>query len=201
MVAQQTRLTDEEYLALDRAYDWKYELVDGILRDMPHPNAAHVLITGNVVVALHNSLADTSCHVYASRMRIKTPSGMYAFPDVLVVRDEPILETDVHDDTLLNPTLIIEVLSPSTALYDRAEKFDHYRTLPSLQEYVLVAQDKRRVERYVRQTSGVWALSDVVEGDGNIELTAIDCQLAIEDIYNKVAFETDTTPTNPGSPI
>jgi len=195
-----TKLSDEEYLALDRAYDWKYELVDGTLRDMPHPNQAHVLITGNVLVALHNSLVETPCHIYASRMRIKTPSGMYAFPDVVVVCDESLLEEHEVDDTLLNPSLIIEVLSPSTALYDRVEKFDHYRTLPTLQEYILIAQDKRRVERFVRQTSGVWALSNVVEGDGIFELTAIGCQLAIEDIYSKVVFDTGPTSTNPGSP-
>lgn len=122
-------------------------------------------------------------------MRVKIGSNaLYIYPDISVVCGEPEFEDDFVD-TLLNPTVIIEVLSPSTELYDRGRKFQHYRTLTSLQEYVLIAQDSYRVEHFIRQPNDEWLLSDAVTLDATIQLPSIQCQLALSDVYEKVTFE------------
>ena len=201
MVAQRhEKWTVEEYLAAERTGETKHEYFAGEIYAMAGAKENHNLIVSNLIASLNTQLRQRPCKVYPSDMRVKTASGLYTYPDVSVVCDAARFEDDMRD-TLLNPNVIIEVLSPSTAVYDRAEKFDHYRTLVSLQEYVLIAQDKRRGERFVRQSSGVWALSDVVEGEGIVELAAIGCQLAINELYSKVTFDIDSPPKNPGSPI
>jgi len=121
-------------------------------------------------------------------MRVKvSPTGMYTYPDVVALCGEPQLE-DTHFDTLLNPTVIIEVLSESTEKYDRGEKFAHYRRLMTLREYVLVAQDKMRVEHYRRSEGDEWVLSEVSDPNGTLHLPAIECHLQVAAIYEKVDF-------------
>ncbi len=123
---------------------------------------------------------------------------LYTYPDISVVCDPPEW-TDSHHDTLLNPVLIIEVLSPSTESYDRGKKFQHYRTLDSLQEYVLISQDSPRIERYLRQPNHEWLFSDAAGLEASIELSSIQCRLALADVYAKVSFEpTESAP--PPSP-
>jgi Uma2 family endonuclease len=122
-------------------------------------------------------------------MRVKTRSiVLYTYPDISVVCGEPQFEDEVLD-TLLNPVVIIGVLSPSTERYDRGKKFQHYRTLGSLQEYVLIAQDSYRIERYLRQPNDEWLFSDITEMDSTLELTSIQSQLVLADVYEKVTFE------------
>jgi Uma2 family endonuclease len=122
-------------------------------------------------------------------MRVKVdPTGLYTYPDVVVVCGERLFE-DVNRDTLLNPTLIVEVLSPSTEGYDRGDKFDHYAELESLKEYVLVAQDRPRVERYVRQEPGEdWRFAAVSDLQGTLDLLSIGCGLALAEVYARVQF-------------
>jgi Uma2 family endonuclease len=120
-----------------------------------------------------------------------TDIGLYTYPDITVGFD-PLQLEDSHQDTLLNPTLIIEVLSPSTESYDRGKKFQHYRTLKSLQEYVLIAQDSPRIERYLRQPNDEWLLTDAAGLDAVIELPSIQCTLALADVYEKVNFEQES---------
>jgi Uma2 family endonuclease len=110
---------------------------------------------------------------------------LYTYPDVTVVCGKAQFEDD-HRDTLLNPTVIVEVLSASTETYDRGKKFQNYRTLASLQEYLLVAQDEYRIEHFVRQPDGQWLLSEAKELDATLDLTSIACQLAMSDVYEKV---------------
>ncbi|MCA9909664.1 MAG: Uma2 family endonuclease, partial [Anaerolineae bacterium] len=117
----------------------------------------------------------------------KTPSGLVAYPDVMVVCGEPELYDD-KGDVLLNPTVIVEVLSPSTEAYDRTMKFEHYQTLPTLQEYILIAQDQRAVEQYTRGSDGHWQLVEEQDVREPFTLTSIDCSLALADIYAKVTF-------------
>ena len=121
-------------------------------------------------------------------MRVRVPSTpLYTYPDVAVVCDEPQFEDD-YLDTLLNPTLIIEVLSPSTEAYDRGRKFGYYRTIESLSEYLLVSQDEYHIEKYVKQADGRWLLSDYRTPEETVELPSIQCTLALSEVYDKVAL-------------
>jgi Uma2 family endonuclease len=117
--------------------------------------------------------------------------GSYVYPDIVVVCGTPELE-DAELDTLLNPTVIVEVLSPSTEMVDRGTKFQRYRSIPSLREYVLVSQDAYHIEHYVRQDDDQWLFSDAVGEAASLELPSIDCTLALADVYAKVTFEGDS---------
>ena len=135
---------------------------------------------------LGNRLRGRACRVLPSDMRVKvSPTGLYTYPDVVVVCDQPQF-ADEQRDTLLNPTLIVEVLSESTKDYDRGEKFEHYRMLPSLSEYVLIAQDKYHVEHFVRQPDNRWLLSETNLLEDTIHLSSIACDLALAEVYDKV---------------
>src|SRR5438105_11912 len=142
--------TAEQYLALEREADYKSEYVNGQIYAMSGASREHNLIAFNLITALGTQLRGRPCEGYGGDMRVKvSPTGMYTYPDVSVVCGEPHFD-DAQLDTLTNPTVIIEVLSPSTELFDRGGKFAHYRTLQSLSDYVLVAQDKMQVEHFVR---------------------------------------------------
>ena len=199
--AVQTRLTPEEYIAFERealpdADIIRHEYINGELIAMSGASSAHNLITINVSAALHSRLRGSECETYANDMRVSTPAtASYFYPDVTVVCEKPRFEDDVFD-TLLNPIILVEVLSPSTEVYDRREKFAHYRQLPSLQEYVLVAQDQVRVEHYRRQEKqGTgpaigknWIFTDFQELEEILPLTSIQCQLPFQEIYERVTF-------------
>ncbi|HLC17134.1 MAG TPA: Uma2 family endonuclease [Thermodesulfovibrionia bacterium] len=155
--AVKQRYTPEEYLALERKAEYKSEFVNGRIFAMSGASRKHNLIAGNIFRELSLQFKNRPCEVYMSEMRVKvSPTGMYTYPDVVAVCGDISLE-DIHNDTLINPTVIVEVLSESTEAYNRGEKFAHYRSLESLQEYILVAQDKVRVERFVRQGK-LWVL-------------------------------------------
>jgi len=178
-----------DYLAYERTSDQRHEYIDGKIYALAGASANHNLIVGNTLASLHAQLRKRSCIVYPSDMRVKVSrTGLYTYPDISVVCGEPQFE-DEHQDTLLNPTFIVEVLSPSTETYDRGKKFQHYRTLDSLREYLLIAQDGYRVEHYVRQADNQWLLSDVNRADSTLTLPSIQCTLLVSDMYEKVVFE------------
>jgi Uma2 family endonuclease len=181
------RMTAAEYLALERAAPQKHEFFNGELFAMAGASEAHNLITLNVAEALRAGLRGRPCRVYASDMRVKIDAtGLYTYPDVVAVCGERQFE-DERRDTLLNPTVIFEVLSSSTEAYDRGDKFAHYRRLASLQEYVLIAQDRHRVERFTRQEPGEeWLLTEISEPDGILRLASLDCALTLAAIYDQV---------------
>ena len=199
--AAQTRLTPEEYIAFERkalpdAEIIRHEYINGELIAMSGASRAHNLITINIATALHSRLRDSRCETYANEMRVSTPTTTsYFYPDVVVVCEEPRFENDVFD-TLLNPIILVEVLSPSTEVYGRREKFAHYRQLPSLQEYVLIAQDQVRVEHYRRQekqgtvpaTGKDWIFTDFQDIEESLPLTSIRCELPLREIYARVPF-------------
>jgi Uma2 family endonuclease len=181
--------TVEEYLAFERGDPQRHEYLGGKIYAMAGASANHNLIAGNTYASLHAQLRKRSCTVYPSDMRLKVSrTGLYTYPDISVVCGEAQFEDDQRD-TLLNPTVIIEVLSPSTESYDRGRKFQHYRTLASLQEYLLIAQDSYRVEHYTRQANDQWLLTDVSGADASLTLHAIQCTLLVADLYEKVSFE------------
>lgn len=182
--------TVEEYLAFERASEEKHEFVGGEVYLMTGASRKPNLITGNVNTSLNNQLRELPCEVYINDMRVRIQKREYVYPDVIVMCGEAQLE-DEHLDTLLNPTVIIEVLSPSTEQYDRGRKFRNYRLLDSLQEYVLVAQDSARVERYLRQADGQWLFSDTAGLEASVDLISIGCTLLLADIYNKVTFDVE----------
>jgi Uma2 family endonuclease len=185
--AHELRLTPEEYLAIERAAERKSEYYDGRMFLMSGASEAHVLITMNASWELNTQLLDRPCRVYASDLRLKVSEvGLYTYPDVMVVCGESRLE-DSRRDTLLNPSVVVEVLSPSTAAYDRGRKFEFYRSLNSLQEYVLISQSEHRVERYTRHSeSADWLHAEVTGLDALMELPAIGCRLTLSGVYHKV---------------
>ena len=197
--AVQTRLTPEEYIAFERkalpdGEIIRYEYINGELIAMSGASRAHNLITGNIFGELRTQLKSSRCETYTNDMRVSTPTTTsYFYPDVVVVCEEPRFEDDVFD-ILLNPIILVEVLSPSTEVYDRREKFAHYRQLPSLQEYVLVAQDKVLVEHYRRQENQEnasigrqdWIFTDFQELEEILLLTSIQCELPLQEIYERV---------------
>jgi Uma2 family endonuclease len=181
-----TRVTAEEYLRLERLAETRSEYFDGEILPMPGVTREHNLINGNLVFELKQQLSGRPCEVYFCEMRVKIPATRsYAYPDVVVVCGEPTFE-DTQGDTLLNPQLIIEVLSESTERHDRGLKLRHYGAIDSLQEYVLISQTECRVERYARQPSGEWAYSDVIAAAAVLDLTSIDCRLPVAHIYDRV---------------
>lgn len=195
------RLTPAEYLAIERAADHKSEFYAGEMFAMAGASPPHVLITSNVNRELGTQLKGRPCRVYSSDLRVKiSATGLHTYPDVVVVCGEQQFD-DARKDTLLNPTLIVEVLSETTEAYDRGEKFDHYRQIESLREYMLIAQDRPRVERYVRQPGGQdWLLTAVRDMRGSISLPSIGCELALAEIYDKVDLPANALPLHPGQP-
>lgn len=149
----------------------------------------HSLIVGSTSANLYAQLRRLQCNVYHINMRLKvSTTGLYTYPDISVVCGTEKFEDD-RQDTLLNPTVILEILSPSTESYDRGKKFQHYRTLQSLQEYILISQDSPRIEHYVRQENDQWLLSEANQLDAVIEMPSIQCRLLLADVYEKVEFE------------
>ncbi len=182
-----TRYTPEEYLALERHAEFKSEYIDGRIVAMTGASAPHVTIVGNVSAELRARLRGGPCRAYASDMRLQIGGGRrYTYPDVVVACGEQKFLDGVLD-TLTNPVLIVEVLSPSTEAYDRGEKSQHYRTIESLQEYVLVAQDRVSVERFVRQGK-FWILATFSDLDEEVELTSVGCSIPLREIYENVDF-------------
>ena len=181
-------VTQEAYLASERAAEHKSEYLDGEIIPTSGASFRHTIIAANIIAALSARLRERSCTVHPSDLRVRvSPTGLYTYPDVVVVCDDPEF-ADSTFDTLLNPTLIVEVLSKSTEDYDRGGKFAHYRTLESLQDYVLVAQNAPHAEHYARQPEGRWLLSETKSMDGEIELTSLDVRLPLAEIYRKVTF-------------
>ena len=183
-----SRLSPEEYLAIERKAEFRSEFFEGEMFAMSGASRKHNLIGGSVGARLTLQLDDRDCEVYISDMRVKvSPTGLYTYPDVVVVCGEPRFE-DAEVDTLLNPKVLFETLSKSTEGYDRGKKFEHYRTIASLAEYVLIAQDKPHVEHFLRQPDNQWLLSETNNLADTIQLPSIQCQLALAEIYRKVKF-------------
>jgi Uma2 family endonuclease len=185
-------LTPQQYLARERQAETKSEYLRGEVFAMSGASREHNLIAGNAASELRQQLRERECEVYPADMRVKVSSnGLYTYPDVTVVCSEPEFE-DAQVDTLLNPRVIVEVLSPSTADYDRGGNFAHYRRLPSLQEYLLISQDAPLVEHYVRQGPDTWQLTEQRSLEAVIDLPSIQCQLPLVEIYLKVRFASET---------
>lgn len=181
-------LTPQEYLARERKAEFKSEFYRGELFAMAGASWEHTLIKDNTCHEARKQLDDGPCRVLTSDLRVLVDkTGLYTYPDIIVVCDEPQFE-DKMFDTLLNPRVLMEVMSDSTKGYDRGDKFVHYRKVPSLQEYVLIAQDEPLVERHVRQPNGDWLMTEFRGLEQTLALTSVPVKIALADIYRGVEF-------------
>jgi Uma2 family endonuclease len=182
------RWTVEEYLALERSSDEKHEYIDGEIYAMVGVTERHAAITMNTGFRLYGQFLDRDCRVYASDLRVRVPLRAYVYPDLVVVCGEAQFE-DAARMTLLNPVVAIEVLSNSTERYDRVVKYELYREIPSMREYVMIAQHEARIDRFLWQEDGEWKHKDAVGLDAVLELVSIGCTLKLVDVYRQVTFE------------
>lgn len=191
--AARVKMTPEEYLAFERASDVKHEYVDGEIFAMSGGSYEHSLLASNIARELGNALVDRPCDVHGSDMKIRVlASNRFFYSDVSVICGSPIFADEIRD-SVVNPKVIVEVLSDSTERYDRGEKFGHYRRLDSLQDYVLVSQTEPLVEQFSRQADGTWLYRALGPAD-TLVLASLGCSIPVERIYLKVFRPT----SNPG---
>jgi Uma2 family endonuclease len=178
-------LTPEEYLAIEREAEYKSEYVDGVRYAMAGGSERHNLIAANTIIAIGIQLRNRPCRVYPSDLKVRVPnSKRFLYPDVSVVCGESRF-ADNERDVILNPVLVVEVLSESTAAYDRGKKFLSYQQIESLQEYLLISQDEEIVEHYVRQSNDTWLYTKAMGSEETIILPSIECEVMLKDIYDK----------------
>ena len=187
----------DEYLALEREAEERSEYLDGLIYLMAGENPEHGRICTNINGQLYNQLAGSGCESFSKDMKVRsgpTPvqrnrtKGLYSYPDIIVVCGE-LKFLDEHRDVLLNPVVIVEVLSPGTEAFDRGEKWARYQSwLPELSEYLLVSQTKPRVERYHRQANGEWSYTRTEGIEAALSLSSVDCTLRLADVYDRVCF-------------
>lgn len=186
-----TYVTEEDYLALEQDSEIKHEYVAGEIFAMSGAGRRHNLIALNVSSDLHSQLANRPCEVYQSDMRVQVKAtGAYRYPDIAVVCGEPEFFAS-QPESLLNPTLLIEILSESTASVDRGEKLAEYRRIPTLQEYLLISQDAPRIERYLKQDAHNWLYTELTGLDQQLALPSIDCVLHFSDVFHRIDFQSD----------
>ena len=199
-VPKPKKLTVEEYFAIEEKAERRSEFFDGEMFLMAGASKEHNILTRNLLGHLFAKLQGGSCQVFTADQRVKVDrTGLYTYPDLLIVCGEPEYAEE-NEDTLTNPKVVIEVLSDSTERYDRTTKFRHYKALPSVQEYVLVAQDEPLVERYTRPSAGEWTQTDFVGLDATVELATAGVRLPMRDIYQGVTFP-PLPPIGPHAPL
>ena len=181
-----TFVTPEEYLEQERKAEFKSEYLAGEVFAMAGASERHGVIVTNLIRELSLQLKKKACRVYSGDLRLRvTPTGLYTYPDVMVICGT-VQFADDRKDTVVNPVVLIEVLSESTRDYDRGQKFQHYRTLPSLNEYLTIAQDAPHVEQWTRQGEDHGLLTELNNIEQSIQLASIDCVLPLTEIYDKV---------------
>lgn len=182
------RLTEAEYLGLDRASEVKSEFFDGEMFAMAGGTLRHSLIATNLARELGNRLRGGPCIPYNADLRIKiAATGLLTYPDLSVICGPPEFLPDT-DDTVMNPTVLIEVLSDTTEAYDRGKKFEHYRQIPTLREYLLVSQKEPRIEQFLQQPDGRWLLTEAAGLDGTLQLPSLGIILSLAEIFAGVNF-------------
>lgn len=179
-------ISPEEYLLRERRAEYKSEYYEGEIVSMTGASRRHNLLTVNLVFQMKGQLGGRGCETYSGDMRVRIPdTRAYVYPDVAVACGEPHFEDD-EVDTLTNPTLVVEVLSPSTETYDRGQKWEHYRRIPSLRQYVLVSQDRPHAEWYTRQEDGLWLFAEATGQEAKVRLESVGCTLRLADLYDGV---------------
>lgn len=203
----ETRYTEDEYLVLERASQERREYLDGQIYLMAGESTAHGDICTNLTIEVGSQLKGTTCHTFSKDSKVRSgpipksrysTQGLYSFPDLVVVCGEPQF-LDEHRDVLINPKVIIEVLSPATEAFDRGEKFLRYRTyLDSLTDYVMVAQSRPLIEHFTRDQNGQWVITTTATDlSQSIVLSSIGCTLRLSDIYDRIVFPEELLTRNP----
>ena len=183
-----TFLTEEAYLEIERKAEFKSEYYAGEMFAMAGAKEAHNLLVTNFVRELSQQFRSRPCRVYSNDMRVRVAaSGLYTYPDIVSVCGEPRF-LDQERDTLLNPNMLAEVLSPSTEAYDRGRKSEYYRSVESLTEYLLVESERIHVDLYSRQPDGRWLLTSAGDLHDTLELQSVGCRVALSDLYEKIDF-------------
>jgi Uma2 family endonuclease len=183
-----TFLTPEQYLEIERKAEFKSEYYQGEMFAMSGASLAHNRLVRQLMREFGNELRNGRCEAVSNDLRVFVPATrLFTYPDVVIFCGEPRL-MDAQLDTLLNPTVIVEVLCPSTEAYDRGRKFEHYQSIESLREYVLVASERVRVELYTRQPDGKWLLTSAGQPEESLAIESIGCQLKLADVYDKLSF-------------
>ena len=188
--------TLEQYLDYEREAEERSEFIDGEIYAMAGESGAHGDISMNLATLFGVQLRGTNCRGRIKDTKVRSGAlkehfgrGMISYPDLVVICGEPKYH-DKHQDIVLNPTVIIEVLSDSTAEFDRGVKFMRYRNFnPTLSDYILVWQDEPHVEHYIRQTSGDWLLREYDGLDKNFRIDSVNCSLSMADVYDRIEFE------------
>ncbi len=189
----QRHYTIEEYLELDESSEERWEFWDGEVFCMSGGSQAHDRILVNLIVHLSAKLDSSDCRAFSSDMRIKVPvAPPYRYADTSALCGEAHFEKIGGVDTLVNPQLIVEVLSPSTEAYDRGDKFTHYKSISTFREYLLIAQHRPHVTRLSKQDDGTWIHTEANDLADVLELSALDCTLSLNEIYNGVSFDAVT---------
>lgn len=187
--SRDVKMSAAEYLEWEREQTERHEFLAGEVFSQAGGTRRHSLISANVLAELRQRLRGKECEAHGSDMRIQVEAtGLYAYPDVSVVC--PPFEGE-SDDVVSNPVLLAEVLSPSTADYDRGGKFGHYRQIPSLNEYLVLWQSEPRVEQHQRTDEGLWLLREISSIDDVLKLVSVDMELKLRDVYEKVDFQTE----------
>ena len=188
MSTQPKTLTPEQYLEIERRAERKSEYNNGEMFAVAGAKQAHNRLVANLIAGLHRQFRSRPCDVYPSDMRVRvSATGLYTYPDVVAVCGEQRFLDD-QKDTLLNPGLLVEVLSPSTEAYDRGRKFEQYKSIESLREYLLVASDRVHADQYTRQADGRWLLTSADCMEDSLTLESVGIQIALADLYEKVDF-------------
>lgn len=192
ILPEPTRFTEKEYLALEEASDTRHEYVDGFIFAMAGAQEPHILIAGNLNFSIRSQIAERSCVVYGADLRVRIEQTRnYYDPDLTVVCGERKLAADISTATLLNPTVVIEILPTSTESYDRITKFADYQQMPGLQAYILVTQTYPLGERYLRGENDSWTLTKSAGLDSVMIVPPIDVTLVLADVYERIALEDD----------
>jgi Uma2 family endonuclease len=177
-------ITAEQYLLLERHSEIRHEFIDGLVYAMAGESPDHSTICFNLATVIGSQIRDKPCRGFSPNMKVRAGiGGLYAYPDLMIVCGEAKFH-DEQGDVLLNPTVIFEVLSPSTEKYDRGEKFRRYRTqIESMQDYVLVSQDQMRIEYHHRGEDGNWSANELIGAGASLLLASIDCKIPLPEVY------------------
>jgi len=187
-IAANSRMTPAEYLSFERASEVRHEYLNGEIREMVGGTASHARIIFNFAIQLEQQVHDRDYWIVTSDMRVGVKaSGLYTYPDVVAVRGEPNFD-DENLDVLINPLLLVEVLSKSTETFDREEKFELYKHIPTFAEYILVSQDQPLAEQFVRDNQGIWKETHYDGLSQQLSLAAIPCRIPLSSIYSRVRF-------------
>lgn len=185
-----TKVTAEEYLALDREAEFRSEFIDGEIIAMSGGSMRHARLAGSMFGQFYVALQGSECEAFNSDFRVRASSQIYVYPDVVVVCGRPVL-ADERQDILLNPRVIVEVLSPSTEHHDRGVKFQNYRTIETLRDYILVAQNPVRIEQYTRGQANTWTLREYQEIGDMLLIESVGISLPIARIYERIEFPSE----------